>query len=453
MGTLAIYFMNVQIISRSAGRSAPGSAAYRAGQRITDERTGLTFDYTRRRCEIETEILAPAGSPAWAQDRAQLWNQVERTERRADAQLAREIVVAFPKELDRQQQRELIRAYAQDQFVAKGMVADLAMHWAKDNPHAHIMLTMREMTPDGLATKKNRDWNRPELLEQWRERWAHHANQALERAGREERIDHRSLAEQGSDRLPQVHLGPHSAALERRGISTEKGDHNRLVSEHNAVMVDLEKSREQKQKLHIERAVTERYSARVKAGWDRSDAAAAGELELKRGGRALTHQETRELHRSTYHEHGQIEQQIRDIQREGQRLDRAEEVLEERRKAAAEVERLKAPLATAKRWFSENAREEFRRAQDQLNDRDEAARRAGTPTDSDYKKQRAKWERDQARVPGLQQQALQLSKLLNLAGKALSGFDHEWEQQHDWRLREQKRKRGHDHGRDEGRGR
>lgn len=168
---------------------------------------------------------------------------------------------------------------------------------------------------------------------------------------------------------------------------------------------------------------------------------------------SMTHQETRELHRSTYHEYGQIGQQIRDIQREGQRLDRAEAILEERRKAAAEVERLKAPMATVKRWLSENAREEFRRAQDQLKDRDEAARRVGTPTDADFKKQRAKWERAQARAPELQHQASELSKLLNLAGKALSGFDHEWEQQHDWRLREQKRKRGHDHDRDEGRGR
>lgn len=191
---MAIFYMNVQIIGRSAGRTATGAAAYRAASRIVDERTGQIFDYTRRRGEIETAIYAPLTPPSWAQDRAQLWNAVEKAERRADAQVAREIVVAFPRELSKEQQRELIAGYVQEEFVARGMVADVAIHRNLGNPHAHIMLAMREMGPDRLSSKKNRDWNKPGLLEQWRERWESHANRALEQAGRTKRIDHRSLA-------------------------------------------------------------------------------------------------------------------------------------------------------------------------------------------------------------------------------------------------------------------
>lgn len=145
------------------------------------------------------------------------------------------------------------------------MVADVAIHRNPGNPHAHIMLTIRKMGPDGLASTKSREWNKPEMLEKWREQWAVECNRALERAGHEERVDHRSLTEQGSERLPQVHLGPYSAALERQGITTEEGDHNRLVAEHNAVGCGLKPAREEKRHLTAERAVTERHKARLEA--------------------------------------------------------------------------------------------------------------------------------------------------------------------------------------------
>ncbi len=251
---MAIFIMNAQIIGRSAGRTATGAAAYRAGERIVDERTGQVFDYTGRRGEREAQVFSPAGSQPWVQDRSRLWNAVEKAERRADAQVAREIMVAFPIELSKEQQRELIAGYVQEQFAARGMVADVAIYRTPGNPHAHIMLTMREMGPEGLSSKKNREWNKPEMLESWRE-GATHTNRALERAGRPERIDHGSLAEQGSERLTQVHLGPHAAALERRGVPTEKGGQNRLVAEHNGVVVDLAKAREEKRQLEVKRAV------------------------------------------------------------------------------------------------------------------------------------------------------------------------------------------------------
>jgi len=111
--------------------------------------------------------------------------------------VAREVVVAFPKELTPGEQRGLIRGYVQEEFVSRGMVADVSIHRSPGNPHGHIMLTMREVGPEGFLVKKNRDWNRPEMLERWREQRAVHANRSLERAGVGDRVDHRSLAAPG----------------------------------------------------------------------------------------------------------------------------------------------------------------------------------------------------------------------------------------------------------------
>lgn len=442
---MAIYYLNVQIIGRSAGRSATGAAAYRAGERIVDERTGRVFDYTRRQGEIETEIHAPAGAPAWAQDRAQLWNQVEKMERRADAQVAREIVVAFPKELNPEQQRELIRGYVKEQFISRGMVADVAIHRNPGNPHAHIMLTMREIGSEGFLAKKNREWNKPEMLERWREDWAFQSNRALERAGLEERIDHRSLDEQGADRLPQVHLGPHSAALEKRGIETVKGDHNRAVAEHNATVVDLEKAREEKRRLEAEKAVLERYNARLKAGWLVPHARALGNLEYEGGGGALNRSAVDSLATEKRQELRSVEQQIHAIHREGQRLESAAEILGKRDKAAADVERLKSPLATVKRWFSPDAREEFRQAQDRFQGLDVTARKIGTTSGAELETQRSRWQQEKSCLPVLQEQGGAISRILELASKALEGFGQEQWRQFD-RAR-QERSREPDRGR------
>lgn len=216
---VAIYHASAKTISRSSGRSATGAAAYRSGEKIHDRTSGETFDYTRKQAVGHTEILAPANAPAWMLNREELWNAVERSERRKDAQLAREFEVAIPRELDADQQRELVHGFAQEQFVERGMVADICMHDTQgDNPHAHIMLTMREIDadgPEGFSAKKQREWNSRELLQEWREAWADHANQALEQAGRVERIDHRSLEAQGIDRVPQIHHGNQPIRIER----------------------------------------------------------------------------------------------------------------------------------------------------------------------------------------------------------------------------------------------
>jgi hypothetical protein len=459
---LAIYYMNVQIIGRSAGRTATGAAAYRAGERIVDERTGQVFDYTRRRGEIETEILAPEGAPAWVQDRSRLWNEVERAERRGDAQVAREMVVAFPQELHSDQQWDLIRAYVREEFVSKGMVADVAIHRNPGNPHAHIMLTMREMGPEGLSPKKNREWNKPELLERWREQWAMESNRALERAGREERIDHRSLTEQGVERLPQVHVGPHASALERQGVATEKGDHNRLVAEHNAVVMDLEKARRERQALQVEKTTQERTAARIKAGWLPDHAQVLGQLEVRAGGRKLTADNLRE-YRETYSASFQsMDREIGDIKQEGERLGYAQDALARHQEGLSQLRPHETLIGTAKRWFSPEAREAYKLAQYEVQSSRSMVDRWGIKDPPDLARRQGEWEQRRARLPGLESKAETLQDALRMIDKALEGFSRAAERERRAREREQQgrddtilrrfrdnieRSRGSDHGR------
>jgi len=220
---MAIYHFAAQVISRSDGRSSTGAAAYRAGERIHDERTGITFDYSRKSGVEHSEIMAPPNAPEWAIHRARLWNTVEQIEKRKDSQVCREIEVALPIELTNNQQHELIRNFVQKNFVNQGMIADIAIHRPKqENPHCHILLTMRDIGPEGFGPK-NRAWNDKKLLETWREQWAEHTNIALEKSGNNIRIDHRTLAEQKMDRIPQIHIGPKIPEMEHRGIKTERG--------------------------------------------------------------------------------------------------------------------------------------------------------------------------------------------------------------------------------------
>ena len=239
---MSIYHYSVSSIGRSSGKSATAAAAYRAGEKIKDERTGLTFDYTRKTGVDYTEILAPSFAPEWASERSLLWNEVERVERRKDSQLAREINVALPVELDKEQNLQLVREFVQEQFVSKGMIADVAFHHLNShNPHAHIMLTMRELSESGFG-KKNTHWNDRELLKVQREAWANHTNNALEKAGYQIRVDHRSLEAQGIDRIPQIHLGPKVIAMEKRGIATTKMAEYREIEAINQNLANLEKS-------------------------------------------------------------------------------------------------------------------------------------------------------------------------------------------------------------------
>ena len=228
---LADYRFSAKVIKRSNGQSAVAAAAYRAASNLRDERTGQTCDYSRKAGVTHSEVLTPSGTPEWMHDRAQLWNAVEAVERRKDAQLAREIQLSLPHELTDDQRRDLVREFVQEQFIGKGMIADLAIHAPsaegdQRNHHAHVMLTMRTLTGDGFGNKA-RDWNSPDQLQAWREQWAHHQNRELERHGHPARVDHRSFEAQGVDREPTQHLGPVASDMERNGKVSRIGDENR----------------------------------------------------------------------------------------------------------------------------------------------------------------------------------------------------------------------------------
>lgn len=241
---MADYRLSAQIIKRSEGKSAIASAAYRSASRLYDERTGEAHDYGRKAGVIHCEIITPDNSPEWMHDRAQLWNAVEAAERRGDAQLAREIQLSLPHELDQAQRKALLLDFVQEQFVNQGMIADVAIHEPSGhggddrNHHAHVMLTMRELTSDGFG-KKNRDWNSPDNLTNWREQWAHYQNRQLERHGHQARVDHRSYEAQGVDREPTQHLGPTANDMEKKGKRSRIGDENRERQERNQLRAQM----------------------------------------------------------------------------------------------------------------------------------------------------------------------------------------------------------------------
>ena len=190
------------------------SAAYRAAEHIKELRTGEIHDYTRKRGVEHKEILAPEGAPDWVYDRSQLWNAAEAAERRKDAQLARNIDVALPVELDATAQVALLRDFVRLEFVSKGMIADCAIHRDNpNNPHAHILLTLRTIDPNGFGRLKERSWNTRSQFQAWRIGWAEIANEHLARAGLSVRIDHRTLEAQGLDLVPGRKIG---VGLERQ---------------------------------------------------------------------------------------------------------------------------------------------------------------------------------------------------------------------------------------------
>ena len=220
---MAIFHLQVNTVSRSAGRSATAAAAYRAGEKIVDERTGEIHDYTRKGGVEASALFAPAGSPEWAADRPRLWNAAEDAEKRKNSTVAREFVIALPAELSADERQGLAFEFGRALVERHGVAVDVCIHApGKDgderNHHAHILMTTRRMTPEGLAEKtRELDNQRSGEVEHWRQEWASMANRALERAGRSERIDHRTLAEQGIERTPTVHNGPAITEMVRDG--------------------------------------------------------------------------------------------------------------------------------------------------------------------------------------------------------------------------------------------
>lgn len=273
------------------GFSATAAIAYRSGGIVTDYRTGEVHDYTRKRRIGHTEIVLPPGAPSWASHREALWNAVEAAEARKDARLMHEFIVALPHGLTPEQEIAMVRDLAQSVADRHGLPVDFAIHG--DDPkkwdgsakgivgkHAHFAMPTRELTPEGFSKIKGREFiDRklgPKTLRYWREQWALIGNTHMERAGLDERWDHRTLSVQREDalergdiaaaeeldRLPGVHIGAAATALERQGIDTYWGNLNRIILAQNAERrLGHERKRIKESMAALERRLAELRSA------------------------------------------------------------------------------------------------------------------------------------------------------------------------------------------------
>jgi len=244
---MALYYCNAKILSRSVGygHNAVAASAYRSGSRFKCDRTGTVHNY-RRKTEVQhSAIHAPEGAPSWVHDRAQLWNTVETGETRKNSQLAREMVLAIPIELTSECRSILLDGFVQEAFVSLGMIADYSIHDKAGNPHAHIMLTLRELSADGKGfSAKRREWNSPALLDTWRALWSEHANIMLAQHGHDARIDHRSLVDQGIAGPATVHVG-RDTGINSDAVQQRK-DFNALVLTQR----ELARIKDEEQSIH-----------------------------------------------------------------------------------------------------------------------------------------------------------------------------------------------------------
>ena len=237
---MAIYHLRVKTVSRSAGRSATAAAAYRAGCKITDGRTGEIHDYTRKGGVQSATLIVPHDAPVWANDRELLWNAAEQAEKRKNSTVAREFEIALPSELDTAQRKQLALDFARELVARHGCAADVAIHAPgkegdNRNHHAHILLTTRRLTADGMGEKTRElddQKTGKKLVTEWRERFATLQNEALRSAGHAVQVDHRSHADRGLTVEPSWHLGPAATAIERRGQRSRIGqDFDRAAAE------------------------------------------------------------------------------------------------------------------------------------------------------------------------------------------------------------------------------
>ena len=261
-----------KIISRGKGQSCMASCAYYSGEKKYSEyECCWKYPHSSPARVKWVEVMLPSNAPRAYADPQTLWNAVDAAETSVNAQTARSMLFALPRELTDEQNLALVRDFCQKEFVDKGMVCNFFYHDKDDgNPHVHIMLTLRAMDENGKWLPKSKnvyaldengnrirtpngswkrikvdtvDWNERKYGEIWRQDWAAAQNAALKAAGRMERVDMRSLERQGvEDRLPQKHLGPTASALERKGVSSERGDENRKIISGNKMLASLQKT-------------------------------------------------------------------------------------------------------------------------------------------------------------------------------------------------------------------
>lgn len=269
---------HVDIVTRSSGGRVVAKAAYNARDRLRDERYGKLEDYTKRHDLVFSKIFLPEHIPKEFSNREYLWNEVEKIEKSKNSQLARNLLFTLPRELNEEDRIKLISEFIEENFTSKGMIADCNIHnpLASDNeeqPHVHILLTLREIDSEGKWKPKCRkeyildengekiklksgnyksrkvnlnDWNEPDKAKEWREDFSKKANEYLEKNGINKRIDPRTFEEQGREELPQIHLGTSSYQMEKKGIATERGNHNRKIIAFN---LEFKKLKEELSKL------------------------------------------------------------------------------------------------------------------------------------------------------------------------------------------------------------
>ncbi|MCK6130192.1 MobQ family relaxase [Parvimonas micra] len=269
---------HVDIVTRAKGASVIAKAAYNARDKLQDEYYGKTHDYSKKEDLVFSKIFLPEHIPKEFSNREYLWNSVEKIEKSKNSQLARNLLFTLPRELNEQDRIKLISEFIEENFTSKGMIADCSIHnpMASDHeeqPHAHILLTLREMDSEGKWKPKCRkeyildengekiklksgnyksrkvnlnDWNEPDKAKEWRENFSKKANEYLARNNINKRIDPRTFKEQGREELPQIHLGTSSYQMEKKGIQTERGNQNRKII---ALNLEFRKLKEELSKL------------------------------------------------------------------------------------------------------------------------------------------------------------------------------------------------------------
>lgn len=265
---MAIYHFAMKNVSRGKGQSVIAMAAYRSGEKLYSERYDQTHWYRHRTVAPVCFIRVPAHAPQWTTNRERLWNEVERVERAKNARLAREIVIAIPNELNEQQQVKVVTQFVDNTFVAQGMVADVAIHRDDaNNPHAHILVTVRPFEADGTWGAKSKKqyvvdeqgepivlqsgqkksvkvetttWGTVETLKEWRSSWEGAVNEALKHAGLSHEVSAKSFKDRGMDLKPTIHEGHQARQMEARGETSERCEHNREVRTYNVNITQLQ---------------------------------------------------------------------------------------------------------------------------------------------------------------------------------------------------------------------
>lgn len=293
---MAIYHFSGQVISKVTKDNKPKSplavAAYRSGERLFDEKTDKEWFY-KREVSPDSFILAPEHAPEWATDRQKLWNEVNKVEKNYNAQFSREFNIALPRELSIEEQNNLAKDYCQKAFVDKGMVADIAVHRDdENNPHFHVMLTMRPFNKDGSWGIKSKrqyiydengehvlddkgkkkfnkinmtDWDSIKTFNNWRKQWADTANEYLEKNNINERITHLSNKAIGTEKIPTIHEGFVARKMQKEGRESERVSYNEDVKKYNKKVESIQAFKEKKQAIQFENKFTRKFTPKEKA--------------------------------------------------------------------------------------------------------------------------------------------------------------------------------------------